>query len=83
MVVKDAQVREVTIFSHNGNKIKTEDREINIIARFEEPLVVVLGQYWMMRNVRRLFSCQKTSFSVQKSEVQKKSVIYEQVAAHF
>jgi prolyl 4-hydroxylase len=43
MVVKDAQVREVTIFSHNGNKIKTEDREINILARFEEPLVVVLG----------------------------------------
>ena len=43
MVVKDAQVKEVTIFSHNGNKIKTEDREINIIARFEEPLVVVLG----------------------------------------
>ena len=43
MVVKNAQVREVTIFSHNGNKIKTEDREINIIARFEEPLVVVLG----------------------------------------
>ncbi|WP_338472579.1 2OG-Fe(II) oxygenase [Niallia sp. XMNu-256] len=43
MVVKDAQVREVTIFSHNGNKIKTEDREINIIARYEEPLVVVLG----------------------------------------
>ena len=43
MVVKDAQVREVTIFSHNGNKIITEDREINIIARFEEPLVVVLG----------------------------------------
>ena len=43
MVVKDVQVREVTIFSHNGNKIKTEDREINIIARFEEPLVVVLG----------------------------------------
>lgn len=43
MLVKDAQVREVTIFSHIGNKIKTEDREIKIIARFEEPLVVVLG----------------------------------------
>ncbi|MDM5333860.1 2OG-Fe(II) oxygenase [Ureibacillus composti] len=43
MVVKDAQVREVTIFSHNGNTIKTEDKEIQIIARFEEPLVVVLG----------------------------------------
>ena len=43
MFVKDAEVREATIFSHNGNKIKTEDREINIIARFAEPLVVVLG----------------------------------------
>ncbi|MCQ6275948.1 2OG-Fe(II) oxygenase [Bacillus sp. V3B] len=43
MFVKDAEVREVTIFSHNGNIIKTEDREIKIIARFEEPLVVVLG----------------------------------------
>ena len=43
MVVNDAQVREVTIFSHNSNKIITEDREINIIARFEEPLVVILG----------------------------------------
>ncbi len=43
MFDKDAQVREVTIFSHNGNKIKIEDREINIIARFAEPLVVVLG----------------------------------------
>ena len=43
MVVEDEQVREVSVFSHNGNKILTEDREINIIARFEEPLVVVLG----------------------------------------
>ncbi|SOC42559.1 2OG-Fe(II) oxygenase [Ureibacillus acetophenoni] len=43
MVVKGAQVKEQTIFSHNGNRIKTEDRDINIIARFEEPLVVVLG----------------------------------------
>nr|WP_106779311.1 2OG-Fe(II) oxygenase [Lysinibacillus timonensis] len=43
MDVKDAQVREQTIFSHNGNRIKTEDRDIHIIARFEEPLVVVLG----------------------------------------
>ena len=83
MVVKDAQVREVTIFSHNGNKIKTEDREINIIARFEEPLVVVLGSVLDDEECEALFNCQKTSFSVQKSEVQKKSVIYEQVGAHF
>ncbi|KGR77408.1 2OG-Fe(II) oxygenase [Ureibacillus manganicus] len=43
MEVRDAKLKEQTIFSHNGNRIKTEDRDINIIARFEEPLVVVLG----------------------------------------
>ena len=35
--------KEQTIFNHIGNKIKTEDREINIIARLEEPLIVILG----------------------------------------
>ncbi|WP_456277507.1 2OG-Fe(II) oxygenase [Bacillus sp. AK128] len=37
------ETREQTIFNHIGNKIKTEDREINIIARLEEPLIVILG----------------------------------------
>ena len=41
--VEDVHKKETTIFNHSGNKIKTEDREIEIIARFEEPLVVVLG----------------------------------------
>lgn len=36
-------VKEQTIFNHVGNKIVTEDREINIIARLHEPLIVVLG----------------------------------------
>jgi prolyl 4-hydroxylase len=36
-------LKEQTIFNHNGNKIITEDREINIIAKMEEPLIVVLG----------------------------------------
>lgn len=35
--------KEQTIFNHVGNKIKTDDREINIIAKNEEPLIVVLG----------------------------------------
>jgi prolyl 4-hydroxylase len=35
--------KEQTIFDHTGNKIKTEDREINIIAKLEEPLIVILG----------------------------------------
>jgi prolyl 4-hydroxylase len=43
MDAKELNVKEQTIFNHIGNKIKTDDREINIIARLEEPLVVVLG----------------------------------------
>ncbi|MED4018823.1 2OG-Fe(II) oxygenase [Sutcliffiella cohnii] len=35
--------KEPTIFNHIGNKIVTDDRVINIIARLEEPLVVILG----------------------------------------
>ncbi|MCM3595003.1 2OG-Fe(II) oxygenase [Metabacillus idriensis] len=35
--------KELTIFNHIGNKIIAEDREINIIARLEEPLIVILG----------------------------------------
>ena len=34
--------KEQTIFGHVGNKIKT-DREIDIISKFEEPLIVILG----------------------------------------
>lgn len=34
--------KEQTIFNHIGNKIITEDREINVVARLEEPLIVVL-----------------------------------------
>jgi len=34
--------KDQTIFGHAGNKIKT-DREIDIITRLEEPLIVVLG----------------------------------------
>ncbi|MCM3668627.1 2OG-Fe(II) oxygenase [Mesobacillus maritimus] len=43
MDIKDLSVKEPTIFTHVGNKIVTKDRVINIIAKFEEPLVVILG----------------------------------------
>ncbi len=39
----ETQVKEQTIFDHIGNKIQTEDREIHIIAKLEEPLIVILG----------------------------------------
>ena len=35
--------KERTIFDHVGNTIKTEDREIRIVAKYEAPLIVVLG----------------------------------------
>ena len=37
------KTKETTIFHHSGNNIQTADREISMIARFEEPLIVVLG----------------------------------------
>ncbi|USK77941.1 2OG-Fe(II) oxygenase [Peribacillus frigoritolerans] len=42
MTVDNKTSKEQTIFNHIGNKIKTEDREINVVARLEEPLIVVL-----------------------------------------
>ncbi|MCW9131429.1 2OG-Fe(II) oxygenase [Bacillus paramycoides] len=35
--------KEMTIFDHKGNTIVTEDRDVHIISRFEEPLIVVLA----------------------------------------
>ena len=39
----DLTLKEQTIFNHVGNKIQTEDREIKIMAKLEEPLIVILG----------------------------------------
>lgn len=39
----ETNLKEQTIFDHIGNKIRTEDREIHIIAKIEEPLIVILG----------------------------------------
>ncbi|PFG07515.1 prolyl 4-hydroxylase [Bacillus sp. es.034] len=43
MNTTEIAVKEQTIFHHTGNKIKTEDRDIQIIVKMEEPLIVVLG----------------------------------------
>jgi len=42
LTVDNKTSKEQTIFNHIGNIIKTEDREINVVARLEEPLIVVL-----------------------------------------
>ncbi|MDF2670775.1 MAG: 2OG-Fe(II) oxygenase, partial [Paenibacillus sp.] len=42
-MIGNTKEKERTIFDHAGNTIKTEDREIRILAKYEAPLVVVLG----------------------------------------
>lgn len=42
-MIGNATEKERTIFDHVGSTIKTEDREIRILAKYEEPLVVILG----------------------------------------
>ncbi|TCZ75464.1 2OG-Fe(II) oxygenase [Paenibacillus albiflavus] len=42
-MIGNATEKERTIFEHVGNRIKTEDREVRILAKYEEPLIVVLG----------------------------------------
>ncbi|MCD8510019.1 MAG: 2OG-Fe(II) oxygenase [Bacillus sp. (in: Bacteria)] len=43
MEFNELPTKEQTIFNHLGNKIRTSDREIHIIAKVEEPLIVILG----------------------------------------
>ncbi|WP_195574743.1 2OG-Fe(II) oxygenase [Paenibacillus sp. 1001270B_150601_E10] len=42
-MIGNTTAKEQTIFGHAGNVIKTEDRDVRIVAKYEEPLVVVLG----------------------------------------
>ncbi|KUP08873.1 2OG-Fe(II) oxygenase [Bacillus coahuilensis p1.1.43] len=37
------ETKELAIFNHIGNKIKTDDRDVQILAKFHEPFVAVLG----------------------------------------
>ncbi len=39
----NTEVKEASIFDYKGNKIVTDDRDISIIARMEEPVIAVLG----------------------------------------
>ena len=61
--------KEQTIFSHSGNKIKLEDREINIVARFEEPLVLVLGNVLSTEECDELVQLSKDKMQRSKIEL--------------
>lgn len=59
MDAKELTIKEQTIFNHIGNKIKAEDREINIIARLEEPLIAILGNVLSDEECDELISLSK------------------------
>ncbi|WP_409300738.1 2OG-Fe(II) oxygenase [Peribacillus sp. SCS-155] len=63
----DTRKKELTIFDHIGNKIKTEDREINIIARLEEPLIVILGNVLSDEECKELIMLSKDK--IQRSKI--------------
>ena len=50
--------KEQTIFDHTGSKIIT-DREIDIVARLEEPLIVVLGNVLSNEECEELINLSK------------------------
>ncbi|MBM7620579.1 prolyl 4-hydroxylase [Bacillus tianshenii] len=58
-LTQETTFKEQTIFHHTGNKIITEDREINIIARLAEPLIVVLGNVLSHEECDELISLSK------------------------
>lgn len=59
MLKRLINLKEQTIFNHMGNKIKTEDRDIYIIAKMEEPLIVVLGNVLSEEECDELISLSK------------------------
>ncbi|OIK12629.1 2OG-Fe(II) oxygenase [Bacillus sp. MUM 13] len=71
----DTNTKEQTIFGHTGNRIQTEDREIRILARFEEPLVVVLGNVLSYEECDELIQLSKAR--IQRSKIGADSSINE------
>lgn len=69
------KLEEQTIFNHIGNKIITEDREINIIAKLDEPLVVILGNVLSEDECDELIRLSKDR--IQRSKIGKTSEIDE------
>ncbi|XQY93861.1 2OG-Fe(II) oxygenase [Metabacillus sp. HB246100] len=43
LMMAEESMKEPSLFDHIGNKIMTHDREIKIIAKIEEPRIVILG----------------------------------------
>lgn len=59
----NTDMKEMTIFNHEknqiGDKIQTKDREITIVDKFEEPLVLVLENVLSAEECEKLIECSK------------------------
>ena len=64
--------KELTIFNHIGNTIVTEDREIQIISRLEEPLIVVLANVLSNEECETLIEMSKNKMKRSKIGVSRK-----------
>ncbi|MEH7464053.1 2OG-Fe(II) oxygenase [Bacillus thuringiensis] len=64
--------KELTIFNHTGNTIVTEDREIQIISRLEEPLIVVLANVLSDEECETLIEMSKNKMKRSKIGVSRK-----------
>ncbi|SFI31521.1 MULTISPECIES: 2OG-Fe(II) oxygenase [unclassified Bacillus (in: firmicutes)] len=64
--------KELTIFNHIGNTIVTEDREIQIISRLEEPLIVVLANVLSDEECEMLMQMSKNKMKRSKIGVSRK-----------
>ncbi|WP_338788191.1 2OG-Fe(II) oxygenase [Metabacillus sp. FJAT-53654] len=63
----DNPSKEQTIFNHSGSEIKLKDREIDIVARLEKPLVLVLGNVLSNQECDELIQLSKDK--VQRSKI--------------
>ncbi|MYL34949.1 2OG-Fe(II) oxygenase [Pontibacillus yanchengensis] len=57
------QITEASIFNHEGNTIKTEDREIHIITKIEEPCIAVLGNVLSTEECEELIRISKDNMN--------------------
>lgn len=64
--------KELTIFNHTGNTIVTEDREIQIISRLEEPLIVVLANVLSDEECETLIEMSKNKMKRSKIGISRK-----------
>ncbi|WP_459499960.1 2OG-Fe(II) oxygenase [Bacillus sp. C1] len=64
---RTVESKELTIFNHIGNAIVTEDREIQIISRLEEPLIVVLGNVLSDKECELLIKL--SNYSMKRSKI--------------